>query len=162
MQEFYDPRETWWKGMKKSLRDWNLFSDVQLCESNGRQLFHCYQRGKMDWFHVSIHLTDIFWAPTVWQHFFSCQVQSDSATPWITAHQAPLSSSVSPSLLKFVSIESVMLSYHLILCRPLLLLPLIFPSIRGFSIGLAFHVRRLKYWTFQHQYFQWIFRVYLL
>ena len=79
-QEFYDPRETWWKGMKKSLRDWNLFSDMQLCESNGRQLFHCYQIGKMDWFHLSIHLTDIFWAPTVWQNLISCQVQSDSAT----------------------------------------------------------------------------------
>ena len=148
MQGFYDLRETRWRGMKKSLRDWNVFSDMQLCESNGRQLFHCSQMGKMDWFHLIIHLTDIFWAPGMWQHLFSCQVQSDSATPWIIAHQAPLSSTISRSLLKFVSIESVMLSYHLILCSLLLLLPLIFPSIRVFSIVLAFHIRRLKYWTF--------------
>ena len=49
-------------------------------------------------------------------------------TPWTTAHQAPLSSTISQSLLKFMSIESVMISNHLILHCPLLLLPLIFPS----------------------------------
>ena len=53
-------------------------------------------------------------------------------TPWTASHQASLSSTVSWSLLKFVSIESVMLSNHLILCRPLLLLPSISPSIRVF------------------------------
>ena len=53
--------------------------------------------------------------------------------PWTAACQAPLSSTVSQSLLKFKSLESVMLSNHLILCRPLLLLPSIFPSIRVFS-----------------------------
>ena len=51
-------------------------------------------------------------------------------TPWTAAHQAPLSSTISWSLLKFVSIESVMPSNHLILCLPLLLLPSVFPSIR--------------------------------
>ena len=51
--------------------------------------------------------------------------------PWIAAHQASLSSSISQSLLKFMSLESVMLSNHLILCHPILLLPSIFPSIRG-------------------------------
>ena len=54
-------------------------------------------------------------------------------TPWTTACQAPLSSSISQSLLKFMSIELVMLSNHRILCKPLLLLPSIFPSIRVFS-----------------------------
>ena len=54
-------------------------------------------------------------------------------TPWTTAHQDSLSFTISPSLLKLMSIESVMPSDHLILCRPLLLLPSIFPSIRVFS-----------------------------
>ena len=54
-------------------------------------------------------------------------------TPWTIAHQAPLSSTVSWSLLKFMSVELVMLSYHLILCSLLLLLPSIFPSIRVFT-----------------------------
>ena len=58
-----------------------------------------------------------------------------SATPWTVAHLAPLSSTVSQNLLKFISIESVMLSNHLILCRPLLLLPSVFPSITGFPGG---------------------------
>ena len=55
-------------------------------------------------------------------------------TPWTAACQIPLSSTVSRSLLKFMSIELVMLSYHLILCHPLLLLPSIFPSIRIFLV----------------------------
>ena len=59
-------------------------------------------------------------------------------TPWTAACQAPLSSSVSWSFLRFMSIESVMLSNHLILCCPLLLLPSIFPRIRVFSNKSAF------------------------
>ena len=55
------------------------------------------------------------------------------ATPWTAAHQALLSFTISLSLLKFMSVESVMLYNHLILCQPLLLLPSIFPSIRVFS-----------------------------
>ena len=62
--------------------------------------------------------------------------------------QAPLSSTISWSLLKFMSIESVMLSNHLILCRLLLLLPSIFPSIRIFSSELALRIRWPKYWNF--------------
>ena len=64
------------------------------------------------------------------------------------AHQASLSSTISRSLLKLMSIESVMPSNHLILCRPLFLLPSIFPSIRSFSNELALHSRCLKYWSF--------------
>ena len=55
------------------------------------------------------------------------------ATPWTAAHQAPLSFTISQNSLKFFSIELMMPSNHLILCRPLLLLPSIFPSIRVFS-----------------------------
>ena len=64
---------------------------------------------------------------------FSCLVISDSLTPWTAAHQASLSIANSWSLLKLMFIESVMPSSHLILCRPLLLLPSVFPSIRVFS-----------------------------
>ena len=70
------------------------------------------------------------------------------ATPWTAAHQASLSFTISKSLLKLTSIESVLPSNHLILCRPLLLLPSIFPSIRVFSIQLALCIRWPKYWSF--------------
>ena len=70
------------------------------------------------------------------------------ATPWTTACQAPLSFTVSQSWLKLMSIESVMLFNHLILCHLLLLLPSVFPSIRVFSNESAIHTRWPKYWSF--------------
>ena len=70
------------------------------------------------------------------------------ATPWIAAHQASLSITNSQSLLKLMSIESVMPSRHLILCHPLLLLPSIFPSIRVFPNESALCMRWPKYWSF--------------
>ena len=70
------------------------------------------------------------------------------ATPWIAAHQASLSITNSRSSLKLRSIESVMLSSHLILCRPLLPLPPIPPSIRIFSNESTLHMRWPKYWSF--------------
>ena len=79
---------------------------------------------------------------------FSHSVVSDSATPWIAAHQASLSITNSQSPPKLMSIESVMPSNHLILCHPLLLLPSIFPSIRVFSNESALHIRWPKYWSF--------------
>ena len=69
-------------------------------------------------------------------------------TPWIAARQASLSITNSWSLLKLLSIESVMPSSHLILCRPLLLLPPIHPSIRVFSSESALRMRCPKYWSF--------------
>ena len=69
-------------------------------------------------------------------------------TPWTAARQASLSFSISQSLLKLMSIESVMPSNHLILCRSLLLLPSIFPSIRVFSNESALQVRCSKDWRF--------------
>ena len=69
-------------------------------------------------------------------------------TPWIAARQASLSITNSRSSLRLLSIESVMLSSHLILCRPLLLLPPIPPSIRVFSNESALCIRRPKYWSF--------------
>ena len=73
---------------------------------------------------------------------------SNSETPWTAACQASLSSTVSWSLLKFMSIESVMLSNHLICCHPLLLLSSVFPSIRVFSNMSALCIRWAKYWSF--------------
>ena len=79
---------------------------------------------------------------------FSCSVVSDSATPLIAACQASLSITNSRSSLKLSSIESVMPSSHLILCRPLLLLPPIPPSIRVVSNESTLHMRWPKYWCF--------------
>ena len=70
------------------------------------------------------------------------------ATPWTVAHQASLSITNSWSSHKPMSTESVMPSNHLILCRPLLLLPSIFPSIRFFSNESALRIRWPKYWSF--------------
>ena len=85
-------------------------------------------------------------------HYFSQSVQSLShvqlfATPWTAARQASLSISNSRSLLKLMSIELVMPSNRLILCRPLLL-PSVFPSIRVFSNESVLRIRWPKYWSF--------------
>ena len=70
------------------------------------------------------------------------------ATPWTAVHQASMSTNNSQSLFKLISIESVMPSNHLILCHPLLLPPLIFPSNRVFSNQSVFHLSWPKYWSF--------------
>ena len=70
------------------------------------------------------------------------------ATPWIAACQASLSITISQSSLRLTSIESVMPSSHLILCHPLLLLPLIPPSIKVFSNESTLHMKWTKYWSF--------------
>ena len=75
----------------------------------------------------------------------SHSVVSDSAT---AARQDFMSFAISGSLLKLMSIESVMPSNHRVLCRPLPLLPSVFPSIRVFSSELALHIRWPKYWSF--------------
>ena len=82
-----------------------------------------------------------------------CSVQSVShaqlfATPWTAVCQASLSMTNNWSLLKLMSIESVMPSNHLILCYPLLLKPAIFHSIRIFSNESVLHIRWPKYWNF--------------
>ena len=79
---------------------------------------------------------------------FSRSVVSTLCVPWTATCQGSLSITNSQSLLKLMCIESVMPSNHLILGRPLLLLPSIFPSIRVFSIESVLHVRWKKYWSF--------------
>ena len=90
---------------------------------------------------------------TVYKLYKNSSVQSLSrarlfATPWITAQQASLSITNSQSLLKLMSIELVMPSSHLILCRPLLLLPPVPPSIRVFSNESTLSMRWPEYWSF--------------
>ena len=82
---------------------------------------------------------------------FCCSVTKSCLTvcdPWTSAHKAPLSFIISWSLLKLISIESVIPSNHLIFCRLFLLLPSIFSSIRGFSNKSALCIRWPKYWSF--------------
>ena len=80
-----------------------------------------------------------------------CLVQFNHSvfvTPWTTARQASLSITNSRSLLKLMSVESVMPSNHFTLCLPLLQLPSIFPSTRVFSSESVLHIRWPKYWNF--------------
>ena len=79
---------------------------------------------------------------------FSHSVMPNSVIPWTAAHQTFLSIMSSQSLLKIMSIKSVKTSNHLILCRPLLFPPSIFPSIRVFSNESVLHIRWPKYWSF--------------
>ena len=79
---------------------------------------------------------------------FSSSVVSDSATPWTAIYQASLSFIISQSLFKFISIESTMLSNHLIPCHPLFLLSSVLSSIRVFSSEWALCIRWPKYWSF--------------
>ena len=79
---------------------------------------------------------------------FSHSIMSDSENPWTAAHQASLSITNSWSLLKLISIKSVMPSNHLILYHPLLLPPSIFPSIRVFSNASVLCIRWPTYWSF--------------
>ena len=90
---------------------------------------------------------------TFFDHIVTSLVRSLShvwlfAAPWSAAWQASLSFTITWSLLKLMSIESVMPTNHLLLCHPLLLLPSILPSIKVFSNESALHIRWPKYWSF--------------
>ena len=103
------------------------------------------------WQHQVCRDTDCLRHKSYGPQFSSVQLLSRVrlfVTPWTAAHQASLSFTVSWSLLKLESTELVTPSNHLILCRPLLLLPPIFPSIRVFPKELALLIRWPKYWNF--------------
>ena len=104
---------------------------LRICLQQGRPRFDPWVR-KMPW--------RMAWQPT--------PVFLLGDFPWTAARHASLSFTTSWSLLKLISLKSVMPSNHLILCHPLLLLPLIFPSIRVFSNESALHIRWPKYWSF--------------
>jgi len=84
----------------------------------------------------------------IYHHFSSVTQLCLTEIPWTAEHQASQSITSSWSLLKLMSIESVIPSNHLILCHTLLLLPSIFPSIRVFSNESVLHIRWPKYWSF--------------
>ena len=95
----------------------------------------------------------MYWVPRRTHIVVVISVQSLShvqlfATPWTAAHQDSLSFTISQSLLKLTSIESMMPSNNLILCHPLLLPPSIFPSVGVFSNESVLHIRWPKYWSF--------------
>ena len=107
-------------------------------------------------FSTSSFIYDLLWGQsTVYPQFsssycfqFNHSVLSDSAIPWAAEFWASLSITNSWSFLKLMSMELVMPSNHLILCRPLLFLPLVFPSIRVFSNESAVRITWPKYWSF--------------
>ena len=116
--------------------------NVSLFLKQGEKTHHGYLRNTFQWDTVVLY-----------RHISSVQlsrsVMSDSLQPHESQQARPPCPSPSPGVYpKFMSIESVMPSNHLILCCPLLLLPSIFPSIRVFSNESALHIRWLKYWSF--------------
>ena len=119
---------------------------------------------KFSYFLISEKYLSLIFHGSICYAFCISSVQSHNlvrlfVTPWTATHQASLSITNSQSLLKFMSVESVMPSSHLILCPPLLLLPSVFPSISVFSNKSVLHTRWPKYWfQLHHQCFQWIFR----
>ena len=96
---------------------------------------HSFTSGRLDCFHTFVAVQSL------------SRVQLFAAS-WTRAHQASVSFTLSQSLLKLMSIESVMASNHLILCCPLLLLPSVFPSIRVFSNASVLYIRWPKDWSF--------------
>ena len=136
-----------------------IFFDPMDCSLPGSSIHGISQAKLLEW--VAISSSRGSFQPRDWtpvsctgrQILYWHLVQSLSrvwlfATPWITACQASLSITNSRSLLKLMPIESVMPSSHLVLCHPLLLLPLILPSIRIFSSESTLGVRWPKYWSF--------------
>ena len=111
---------------------------IQLVAVNLERSAHCSCDDHTFWFAGDHHIVVVQSLSHIWLF----------ATPGTAAHQASLSFTISQSLLKFMSIESMKPSNHLIACRPLLLLPSFFPSIGVFSNELALHIRLSKYWSF--------------
>ena len=133
------------KETKKEIRrGWYIKEGPKIHDFKPKQINN-YKRLSLKDFFLSVHTT-YQWA------FDSVVVQLLSdvwlfATPWTAVCQASLSFSISQSSLKPMSIESVTPSNHLILCRPPLLLPSIFPSIRVFSSESALPIRWSQYWN---------------
>ena len=125
----------WWPGLQsKGYNEMKFYQAVSLEASLFKPLL--FQLSIFEW--MGIQFNSVQSLSCVWLF----------ATPWIAACQASLSITNSWSLPKLTSIESVMSSNHLILCRPLLLLPPVPPSIRAFSNESTLHMRWPKYWSF--------------
>ena len=116
------------------------------------------RHGTKDWFQIGKEYIKAIYCHPVYLTYMQSSVQFSSvqslshvqlfATPWTRARHASLSITNSRSSIRLTSIESMMPSSHLILCRPLLHLPPIPPSIRVFSNGSALCIRWPKYWSF--------------
>ena len=147
-----------WRGIRKTLSEredtGSPSGPVILLFPSNKFPFSCLT-ARLTLFFSAIALQNRCWLVLARQmkdiHFSSIQSLSHVwllATPWTAARQASLSITNSWSLLKLMTIESVMPSNHLILPRPLFLLPSILPSIRVFPKELALHIRWPKYWRF--------------
>ena len=125
--------------------------DFSLCLNIINRTFRTFYLNRKDWLFYLLFVPGgnvIKWTVTLISSVqFSCSVVSNSVTPWSAACQGSLSITNSGSLLKLMSIKSVMPSNHLILYRPLLL-PSIFSSIRVFSSESVLCIRWSKYWSF--------------
>ena len=125
-------------------------SSFKKCEEDVAKIFRNIFRNRVSFLneYLGLKLRNIFLCCTNYPGgylLFSRQVVTDSATPWTAAHQSPLSSTISQSLLKFMSIESVMVFNHLALCQPLLLLPLPHEEMAAHSSIFA----RRNPWTYR-------------
>ena len=113
--------------------------------------------------HMALFCSFLWLGNILW--LYCCSVTQSCpifAIPWTTAHQASLSFTISQSLRKLMSIESVMPSNHLVLCHSLLLLPSVFPSIKVFSNDSTLpsnQVGKVLELQLQHQSFQWLFPI---
>ena len=119
--------------------------DPMDCSLPGSSVHGILQARVLEW--VAIALSTIQVRETENQ-FSSLILVQLFVNPWAAVHQASLSITHSQSLFKLMSVESVIPSNHLILCRPLLLLPSVFSSIRVFSNESVLHIRWPKYWSF--------------
>ena len=134
---------------------WKILQELGIPDHLTRLLRNLYagqeatvrtRHGTTDWFQIGKGVCQgCILSPCFSSVQFSCSVVSDSAIPWTAVYQASLSIANSRSPPKPMSIKSVMSSNHLMLCRPLLLLPSIFPSIRAFSDESTLRIRWPKY-----------------
>ena len=137
---------------RKRCKNWFIHKLVS-CMQDKRQHLEHYMEQQTGSKLGKEYIKAVYFHPTYLTYMqssvqFSSSVVSDSVTPWTAAHQAFQSITNSRSLLKLMSIDSVMPSNHLILCHHLLLLPLTFPSIRVFLNESVLPIRWPKYWSF--------------
>ena len=140
--------------ISESSRDWPRL-DWEWLGGSSRVVGQWWPAAGLGALSIAVHAWDllkevtiIFITSTIVSVQFSCSVMSNSVTTWIPAHQASLTITNTWSLIKPMSVESVMPSSHLILCRPLLLLPPLPPSIRVFSNESTLCISYPKYWSF--------------
>jgi len=136
-----DLEKAWFRGTRNQIA--NIHWIIEKAREFQKNIYYCF----------TDYAKDFVDHNNLWEilQFSSVQLLSRVwlfPTPWTVARQASLSITNSQNLLKLMSMESVMLSNHLIICCPLLLLPSIFPSFKVFSNGSVLHIRWPRYWSF--------------